>query len=379
MTALREIKFLKELRHPNVVELMDVFPHKKNLLLVYPYMDTDLEHVIKDPGLQLRQGDVKGYLQQMLEGLKACHQHWILHRDVKPNNMLIGRDGVLKLADFGAGRAYGSPNDAHFTTQVFARWYRAPELLFGSRVYGPGVDIWGLGCTFAELMLRKPYLPADSDIEQLSVIFEALGTPTEEQWKGMRALPGYIKYDYKPRPSRDSLRQLFKNCPDDAIDLLLCMLAFDPSQRISAAEALKHPYFSSEPKPTPLAELPLPKKSFGGAMPAPPPNGQPAGNGHGNGRAAAADGAARFAKRLKLQLDDGEEVRRGSFPPAKAAQPLDSATAPRPADAAKVQPPDSMAPPSVTVEQRPQMDSVDLAYLKNQKSKFDLMLEDAAD
>ena len=80
MTALREIKFLKELRHPNVVELMDVFPHKKNLLLVYPYMDTDLEHVIKDPGLQLRQGDVKGYLQQMLEGLKACHQHSLASR-----------------------------------------------------------------------------------------------------------------------------------------------------------------------------------------------------------------------------------------------------------------------------------------------------------
>ena len=118
---------------------------------------------------------------------------WVLHRDLKPNNLLIAPDGTLKLADFGLARVFGSP-DRTLTNQVFQRWYRAPELLYGARSYGPAVDMWALGCIFAELMLSRPYFAGTSDLDQLAKVFAALGTPTEEDWPGMRTLPDFVEY-----------------------------------------------------------------------------------------------------------------------------------------------------------------------------------------
>lgn len=157
-TALREIKLLKELKHPNIIELIDAFPDKGNLHLVFEYMRTDLESVIRDRNIFLSPADIKSYMLMTLKGLAFCHRKWVLHRDMKPNNLLIGEKGQLKLADFGLARIFGSP-DRRFTHQVFARWYRAPELLFGSRQYGSGVDVWAAACIFAELLLRRPFLP----------------------------------------------------------------------------------------------------------------------------------------------------------------------------------------------------------------------------
>ncbi|TQD69304.1 hypothetical protein C1H46_045163 [Malus baccata] len=120
-------------------------------------METDLEAVIRDRNIFLSPADIKSYLQMTLKGLAVCHKKWVLHRDMKPNNLLIGPNGQLKLADFGLARIFGSP-DRRFTHQVFARWYRAPELLFGTKQYGPGVDVWAAACIFAELLLRRPFL-----------------------------------------------------------------------------------------------------------------------------------------------------------------------------------------------------------------------------
>uniref|UniRef100_A0A6V7PS59 [RNA-polymerase]-subunit kinase n=1 Tax=Ananas comosus var. bracteatus TaxID=296719 RepID=A0A6V7PS59_ANACO len=156
-TALREIKLLKELKDPNIIELIDAFPHKGNLHLVFEFMESDLEAVIRDRNIVLSPADIKSYLQMTLKGLAFCHRKWVLHRDMKPNNLLIAADGQLKLADFGLARIFGSP-DRKFTHQVFARWYRAPELLFGAKQYGAGVDVWAAGCIFAELLLRRPFL-----------------------------------------------------------------------------------------------------------------------------------------------------------------------------------------------------------------------------
>ncbi|KAL6963089.1 Cyclin-dependent kinase D-1 [Sarracenia purpurea var. burkii] len=253
-TALREIKLLKELKDPNIIELIDAFPHKGNLHLVFEFMETDLEAVIRDRNIVLSPSDIKSYLQMTLKGLAYCHKKWVLHRDMKPNNLLIGSRGQLKLADFGLARIFGSP-DRRFTHQVFARWYRAPELLFGAKAYGPAVDVWAAACIFAELLLRRPFLQGNSDIDQLGKIFAAFGTPKPSQWPDMQYLPDYVEYQYVPG---QPLRQLFPLTSDDALDLLLKMFMYDPKARISAQQALEHRYFSSGPPPTEPALLPRP-------------------------------------------------------------------------------------------------------------------------
>ncbi|KAK3257019.1 cyclin-dependent kinase, partial [Cymbomonas tetramitiformis] len=134
VTALREIKCLKELSHPHIVSLIEVFTRKSNIYLVFEFMTSDLEAVIKDATIPLKRSDVKAYLQMTLKAVAHCHKCWVLHRDLKPNNLLIAPDGGLKLCDFGLARFYGSPG-RDFTVQVFQRWYRAPELLFGSKQY----------------------------------------------------------------------------------------------------------------------------------------------------------------------------------------------------------------------------------------------------
>ena len=255
-TAIREIKLLQELRHPHVIELVDCFPHKRNLNLVFECCESDLEAVIKDKFIPLGTPEIKSYMAMTLQAVAYCHECWVLHRDLKPNNLLIAPDGALKLADFGLARVFGSLN-RKWTHQVFARWYRAPELLLGSKTYGPGVDMWAVGCIFAELMLRKPYLPGNSDIDQLGKIYAALGTPTEETWPGHTTLPDYIEFTAQTAPNP---RQLFVTAPMEALDLLQALLAFDPSRRVGARDALRHPYFSSNPPATPYPNLPRPSK-----------------------------------------------------------------------------------------------------------------------
>ena len=184
-TALREIKLLLELHHPNVVALFDVFVHKQNVVLAMEFAPFDLERLIRDRSLMLSAGDIKGYLVQLVRGIELCHSHWILHRDLKPSNLLITSEGTLKIADFGLARFYASPPpERQYTSQVVTRWYRAPELLDGARFYGPAIDMWSVGCIFAEMMLRVPYFAGESDIDQLGKIFAALGTPTEANWPG---------------------------------------------------------------------------------------------------------------------------------------------------------------------------------------------------
>ncbi|KAE8698212.1 Cyclin-dependent kinase D-1 [Hibiscus syriacus] len=256
-TALREIKLLKELKDPNIIELTDAFPHKGNLHLVFEFMETDLEAVIRDRNIFLSPADIKSYIQMTLKGLAFCHKKWVLHRDMKPNNLLIGSNGQLKLADFGLARIFGSP-DRRFTHQVFARWYRAPELLFGTKQYGAGVDVWAAACIFAELLLRRPFLQGTSDIDQLGKIFAAFGTLTPSQWPDMVYLPDYVEYQYVPAPP---LRSLFPMASDDALDLLSKMFTYDPKARIATQQALEHRYFSSAPLPTDPAKhsRPTPK------------------------------------------------------------------------------------------------------------------------
>ncbi|XP_039399675.1 cyclin-dependent kinase 7 isoform X1 [Mauremys reevesii] len=253
-TALREIKLLQELSHPNIIGLLDAFGHKSNISLVFDFMETDLEVIIKDSSLVLTQSHIKAYMLMTLQGLEYLHRHWILHRDLKPNNLLLDENGVLKLADFGLAKSFGSPNRV-YTHQVVTRWYRAPELLFGARMYGVGVDMWAVGCILAELLLRVPFLPGDSDLDQLTKIFETLGTPTEEQWPGMSSLPDYVTFKSFPGMP---LQHIFSAAGDDLLDLLQGLFIFNPCTRVTATQALKQKYFSNRPGPTPGSQLPRP-------------------------------------------------------------------------------------------------------------------------
>ena len=151
----------------------------------------------------------------------------MLHRDLKPNNILIGRNGELKITDFGLAKSFGSPNRM-LTHQVVTRWYRSPELLFGAKLYGTGVDIWAVGCIMAELLLRVPFLPGETDLGQLSKIFEVFGTPTEEQWPNVETLSDYIKF--KPLPSQQ-LKDIFSAAGDDLIVVMESCFRLDPSRR----------------------------------------------------------------------------------------------------------------------------------------------------
>lgn len=217
-------------------------------------MDTDLEIVIRESKIVLTPANIKAYSIMTLQGLEYLHSHFILHRDLKPNNLLMDSKGVLKIGDFGLARYYGSPNRL-YTHQVVTRWYRAPELLFGARMYGDAVDMFAVGCIIAELLLRVPLFPGDSDLGQLTKIFDVLGTPTEGNWVGHKMLPDYC--EFKPCPPR-SLRDIFTAAPDDMISLLESLLRLNPNERASATLALKHPFFSNKPGPTPGHLLPLP-------------------------------------------------------------------------------------------------------------------------
>ncbi|GBC05884.1 hypothetical protein RclHR1_00650003 [Rhizophagus clarus] len=239
-TAMREIAILKETNNKNVVKLLDTIHADKKLYLVFEYLDMDLKRYMEMTPNQFPAEIIKKLLFQLVSGVHYCHSRRILHRDLKPQNLLIDSNGNLKLADFGLARACSIPMRA-YTHEVVTLWYRAPEILLGSPQYSTGVDMWSVGCIFAEILKKVALFKGDSEIDQIFKIFSFLGTPNESLWPGVTNLPNFnVTFPYwAPMP----FENIFIELDEKGIDLLDGFLTYEPSCRISAKSALFHPYF----------------------------------------------------------------------------------------------------------------------------------------
>uniref|UniRef100_A0A1J3FCY5 Cyclin-dependent kinase C-1 n=1 Tax=Noccaea caerulescens TaxID=107243 RepID=A0A1J3FCY5_NOCCA len=271
ITAIREIKILKKLHHENVIHLKEIVTspgrdsddqgkpdnnkYKGGIYMVFEYMDHDLTGLSDRPGQKFTIPQIKCYMKQLLTGLHYCHVNQVLHRDIKGSNLLIDNEGNLKLADFGLARSYSHDHTGNLTNRVITLWYRPPELLLGATKYGPAIDMWSVGCIFAELLHAKPILPGKNEHEQLNKIFELCGSPDENIWPGVSKMPWYN--NFKPaRPLKRRVREFFRHFDRHALELLEKMLVLDPSQRITAKDALDAEYFWTDPLPCDPKSLP---------------------------------------------------------------------------------------------------------------------------
>ena len=187
-TAMREIVVLKELDHPGVVELREVIyvPKEKVLHLIFEYLDYDMKKFMKAHKDSLTENQIKNYVKQLLEATDHCHSRRIIHRDIKPQNLLIDKEkGILKLADFGLARVFTIPIRT-LTHEIETLWYRAPEILLGAKQYSLGVDMWAIGCVLAEFYLKRPLFMGDCEIDQIYKVFDFHGLPNEDIWPGKK-------------------------------------------------------------------------------------------------------------------------------------------------------------------------------------------------
>lgn len=259
--SLREIKFLQELDHPNIIKLYSVFSTKnQNLNLVLEQLPQgDLLKLIQDTqNISYTPADIKAWMLMLCRAVWFCHTNHILHRDIKPNNLLIAADGEIKLADFGLARSFADPFQP-MTYNTVTIWYRPPELFYQAQHYGGEVDVWSCGCVFAELIAREVLFKAypDNEINMIKLICEKVGTPTEDDWPGVSKLRGYVTpSEITPLRSRDQWLAAFRAIGEMGVDLLIKMLMLDPRKRLSAEGVLRHEYWTSEPRPSRLEDLP---------------------------------------------------------------------------------------------------------------------------
>ncbi|URE34702.1 serine threonine-protein kinase [Musa troglodytarum] len=252
---VREIALLRHLHHPNVVGLEGLavsrVPTSPSLYLVFDYMEHDLAGLAALPGVRFTVPQVKCYMKQLLSGLEHCHSQSVLHRDIKCSNLLLNKEGILKIADFGLATFFDPNGTKPMTSKVVTLWYRPPELLLGATQYSVGVDLWSAGCILAELLTGKPILPGHTEVEQLHRIFKLCGSPSEEYFEKLKLQKTTSFGSYKC-----SISETFSDLPPSSVSLIEKLLALDPLERGSATSALNSEFFNTEPSACHPSELP---------------------------------------------------------------------------------------------------------------------------
>lgn len=250
ITCLREVKILKEIDHPNIVRLLGVTVGRAldEMYLAFEYVEHDLAGLIDNMTKPFTEAEVKCLILQLLQAVHYLHRSFYIHRDLKLSNLLFSNRGELKLCDFGLARIFGEPNKS-MTPRVVTLWYRAPELLLGCKDYTVAVDMWAVGCIFGELLLNSPVMPGKTEIEQLQLMCRLLGTPNDKIWPGYYDLPNAKIVAGLPQQNYHMINAKFKFLSHEGQDLLKRFLTFDPKKRITAYQALQHPYFKESPLP----------------------------------------------------------------------------------------------------------------------------------
>ncbi|XP_035388003.1 cyclin-dependent kinase 10 isoform X2 [Electrophorus electricus] len=271
ISSLREITLLLRLRHPNIVELKEVVvgSHLESLFLVMSYCEQDLASLLENMQSPFSEAQVrfvcvcvllqvkcvcvcvllqvKCIVLQLLRGLAYLHHNFILHRDLKVSNLLMTDKGCVKIADFGLARVYGVPQQP-MTPKVVTLWYRAPELLLGTKTQTTALDMWAVGCVLAELLAHKPLLPGSSEVQQLDLIVQLLGTPNDNIWPGFSRLPLSGQYSLRKQPY-NNLKNKFTWLSEAGLRLLNLLFMYNPQRRASAVDCLESSYFKEKPLP----------------------------------------------------------------------------------------------------------------------------------
>ena len=239
--VLRELLVLMNFSHPHIVKYNSVFVYHSNIVIEMEFCTSSLSNVIKQISKPFHVAQTKKIIRSIALGLKYLHDHDIIHRDIKPGNIFIDENCIVKLGDFGSSRIITNYNNGNLTPLVGTKWYKAPEIIFGNKIYDKTVDIWSFGCLMAELFLLEPLFPGATDFEMINLIFGFLGFSKEDE----EVLKPKLKINYKEM--KDSIfESTFDTADKDSIDLMKKMLCANPKKRINIDEVLLHPYLSGE-------------------------------------------------------------------------------------------------------------------------------------
>ncbi|KAJ1512269.1 hypothetical protein HMI54_015828, partial [Coelomomyces lativittatus] len=262
VTALREIATLLACKHPHIINVRKIVMGTSltSVFIVMDFLEHDLKTLLNLMPHPFTASEIKTLIRQLLKAVGHLHANWIFHRDLKTSNLLMNNVGEIKVADFGLARYFSDPPPRPLTQLVVTLWYRAPELLLGATEYTSAIDLWSVGCIFAEIVYREPLFPGQGELDQLDRIFKVLGRPPES----LLSLPQAKNLHFQRFPEFSLLPTKFHVLTQLGRDLLEKLLCLDPNQRISAKEALLHPYFKEHPPPKDPSMFPtFPSKASG--------------------------------------------------------------------------------------------------------------------